>query len=55
MYLNKGDIELAKKYCQVGGLYVVESVMPKKKGGCCPHGQGHIEGLYNQCMAVSVS
>ena len=22
MYLNKGDFELAKKYCQVGGLYM---------------------------------
>ena len=22
MYLNKGDFELAKKYCEVGGLYM---------------------------------
>ena len=22
MYLNKGDFELAKKYCEVGGLYI---------------------------------
>ena len=38
MYLNKGDFELAKKYCQVGGLYI--EFCGCMFGGVCVCGRG---------------